>query len=339
MIRPFTILCALLAGGSGLFLYTKKHETTVLDQNITTIVQKTERVRQQTAMLRTQWALLNQPDRLSALSTRFLGQLHPMAPSQYVRLASMIETLPSPSTRPAFRDPRESLSIAVSNAPPAPANKPVITTPPAVKPVEPRAVIQPAPSTRDTAALVASAEPQHRRSSPVVTAPTEPATAAPRAVLASVSVPTRPAHTLSSMTTRTARPAASATRAVSGPTIELAQQNARTHVVSDELGQSTHRNHRYDSVVHATTRPAPAASAQEPDLAVRLASFRGDRPQATAATTWRNTHAAASAHVARQNTAIAIQSPKPHHVQSDSGSSSALAGYGDALPPPTPIAN
>jgi len=116
MIRPFTIACALLAGGSGLFLYTKKHETTVLDQQITKIVQDTEHVRQQTAMLRTEWALLNQPDRLGTLATRFLPAMHPMAPNQFVRLASLEERLPAPGSRPAAPDPREQLNATVAHA-------------------------------------------------------------------------------------------------------------------------------------------------------------------------------------------------------------------------------
>jgi hypothetical protein len=116
MIRPFTIFCALLAGGSGLFLYTKKHETTVLDQQITKIVQDSERVRQQSAMLRTEWALLNQPDRLSALSTRLLPDLHPMAPAQFVRLASLDGTLPAPGSKALAPDPRAPLSDDISRA-------------------------------------------------------------------------------------------------------------------------------------------------------------------------------------------------------------------------------
>ncbi|GAJ30233.1 cell division protein FtsL [Acidomonas methanolica] len=126
MIRPFTVLCALLAGGSGLFLYTKKHETTVLDQNITQIVQSTERVRQQTAMLRTQWALLNQPDRLASLATRFLPHLRPMAPQQYVRLASAMDMLPAPGSHLVTVDPRAAMDgqIAPAAATPAPRQSP-----------------------------------------------------------------------------------------------------------------------------------------------------------------------------------------------------------------------
>lgn len=104
MIRPFTALCVLLAGASGLYLYTEKHRTTVLDQQISRIVQDTQHIRERTAMLRAEWALLNQPDRLQALSTRFLPDLHPMAPAQFVQMASLVRRLPdvaAPATVPA----------------------------------------------------------------------------------------------------------------------------------------------------------------------------------------------------------------------------------------------
>lgn len=94
MIRPFTALCVLLAGASGLYLYTEKHRTTVLDQQISRIVQDTQHIRERTAMLRAEWALLNQPDRLQTLATRFLPDLHPMAPEQFVQMASLVRRLP-----------------------------------------------------------------------------------------------------------------------------------------------------------------------------------------------------------------------------------------------------
>ncbi|MBS1101808.1 hypothetical protein JK202_02060 [Gluconobacter sp. Dm-62] len=116
MIRPFTVACAVLAAGSGLFLYTKKHETTVLDQKITKIVQETQRVRGQTAMLRTEWALLNQPDRLNTLAARFVPALHPMEPDQFIRMASLEAHLPAPGSKAQPADPREGLHEVVNRA-------------------------------------------------------------------------------------------------------------------------------------------------------------------------------------------------------------------------------
>lgn len=96
MFRPFTVICAVLAGGSGLFLYTKKHQTTELDQQISKIVADTQHIRQQTAVLQTEWALLNQPDRLSHLAARFETYLKPMDPKQFVRMADLRHHLPAP---------------------------------------------------------------------------------------------------------------------------------------------------------------------------------------------------------------------------------------------------
>ncbi|WP_419728487.1 cell division protein FtsL [Lichenicola sp.] len=96
MIRPFTCVCALLAGASGLYLYSEKHRTTLLDQQISKVVADTQATRERTAMLRAEWELLNQPDRLGALAGRFLPQLTAMAPTQFVQLASLDQRLPPP---------------------------------------------------------------------------------------------------------------------------------------------------------------------------------------------------------------------------------------------------
>ena len=46
-------------------------------------------------MLRAEWALLNQPDRLQTLAAKFLPQLQPMAPTQFVQVAELDKHLPS----------------------------------------------------------------------------------------------------------------------------------------------------------------------------------------------------------------------------------------------------
>ncbi|UPO79146.1 hypothetical protein DTQ13_01015 [Parasaccharibacter sp. TMW 2.1888] len=95
MIRFVTLLCAVMAAGSGLFLYTKKHETLVLNQDIRKTIEDTRRIQQQTAILRTQWALLNQPDRLSALAQRVLPEMSQVDPTQFVQLADLRKRLPA----------------------------------------------------------------------------------------------------------------------------------------------------------------------------------------------------------------------------------------------------
>lgn len=94
MIRPFTLFCALFAGVSGMVLYAQKHKTTLLDKEITKIVYDTNKIKSQTAMLRTEWTLLNQPDRLKDLATKFIPGLRPLNPTQFVQMASATSALP-----------------------------------------------------------------------------------------------------------------------------------------------------------------------------------------------------------------------------------------------------
>ncbi|QDH24119.1 hypothetical protein D5366_01290 [Neokomagataea tanensis] len=133
MIRPFTFACAFLAAASGLFLYTKKHNTTVLDQSITQIVRDTQKIQSQTAMLRTEWALLNQPDRLNALSARFLPDLHPMTPEQFVRLSAVEAKLPAPGGQAPAHQAEETLAANIP-VPSAPAPAPHVAARPTAVP-------------------------------------------------------------------------------------------------------------------------------------------------------------------------------------------------------------
>lgn len=106
MIRFVTLFCAAMAAGSGLFLYTKKHETLVLNQDIRKTIEDTRRVQQQTAILRTQWALLNQPDRLSALAQRVLPDMSQVEPTQFVQLTDLQKRLPAIDRRIIPMSPR-----------------------------------------------------------------------------------------------------------------------------------------------------------------------------------------------------------------------------------------
>lgn len=149
--RPFTCCCAVLAITSGFFLYTKKHQTTLLDQQISKIVSDTERVRAQTAMLRTEWALENQPERLSRLAEHHLADLHTMDPAQFVRMTDLAARLPAPATKAPVEDPRAGMTAATlasaqpatpaptASAPPAsaPAARPAVVAVADVKPARP----------------------------------------------------------------------------------------------------------------------------------------------------------------------------------------------------------
>ncbi len=95
MIRPFTCLCMLLAAGAGLYLYQEKHRAQVLDREIMRVVKATDVARDRTRMLRAEWALLNEPDRLASLAERHLA-LKPLTPGQFVPIADLANRLPPP---------------------------------------------------------------------------------------------------------------------------------------------------------------------------------------------------------------------------------------------------
>ena len=88
MIRPVTCLCLLAAGASGLYLYSEKHRTALLDREIGQVIRATEAAHARTGMLRAEWALLNEPGRLQDMAGRYLT-LQPLKPSQFVQVADL----------------------------------------------------------------------------------------------------------------------------------------------------------------------------------------------------------------------------------------------------------
>lgn len=128
MIRPFTCLSVLLAAGSGLYLYSEKHRTTLLDDRIRVVVEDTHRIEDRTSMLRAEWALLNQPDRLQTLATKFLPALAPIAPTQFVQLAELDRHLPPVGPPPAPPAAPQILPALPAAAPPAVALASLVTT-------------------------------------------------------------------------------------------------------------------------------------------------------------------------------------------------------------------
>ncbi len=95
MIRPLTALLLLGAAGTGLNLYSVKQGTTLLERELRDIRRQTEAARDRTQVLRAEWALLNEPDRLRQVVQRHLP-LDAMAPGQFVREADLARRLPAP---------------------------------------------------------------------------------------------------------------------------------------------------------------------------------------------------------------------------------------------------
>jgi hypothetical protein len=153
MIRPFTVLCFLLACGSGLYLYQSKHRVQMLDREIERTVHATEALRDQSRLLGAEWMLLNDPERLRTLADQFLA-LKTVTPTQFTTLADLDHRLPP------VRSP---------DAPLEPVPEPAVMTP----------MIPPPVASRDTPAPAAAPAPAIAATAPAVTAPAPKAPAAP----------------------------------------------------------------------------------------------------------------------------------------------------------------
>lgn len=94
MIRPLTLVSLIVAAGAGLYLYQVKHSVSMLDRELREVNRQTEVVRERTQILRAEWALLNEPDRLRQVAQRHLA-LEPMAPTQFIREAELERRLPN----------------------------------------------------------------------------------------------------------------------------------------------------------------------------------------------------------------------------------------------------
>jgi hypothetical protein len=183
MIRPLTLVSLIVAAGAGLHLYQVKHSVSVLDRELREVNRQTELVRERTQILRAEWALLNEPDRLRQVAQRHLA-LEPMAPAQFIREAELERRLPNArpfAGPPSLFGPPELPSsvpealmvpspVAAAPAPPAPTRPELpprqaqpespprvsaaVTPPPAPRPAQP-----PAPPRVTPALHVAPAAP------------------------------------------------------------------------------------------------------------------------------------------------------------------------------------
>lgn len=95
MIRPFTLVGVLAVAGAGLYNYQVKHAVSLLDRQLRDVHRQIEAARERTQVLRAEWALLNEPERLRAVAQRHLS-LEPMMPAQFVRQSELARRLPAP---------------------------------------------------------------------------------------------------------------------------------------------------------------------------------------------------------------------------------------------------
>ncbi len=107
--RPQITMFGLLATvASGLYVYSEKHAAAALDRDIAHAYQATEAAHRESSLLRAEWALMNNPDRLHPLADRYLA-LEPLRAAQFVKVADLHSRLPKilygPPVPPSDDDP------------------------------------------------------------------------------------------------------------------------------------------------------------------------------------------------------------------------------------------
>ncbi|WP_419757493.1 cell division protein FtsL [Acidisoma sp.] len=187
MIRPFTCVCLILAAGSGLYLYQVKQRAFALDASLRSTFHDIDAARDRTRMLRADWALVNDPERLQALASQYL-KLQPMQPSQLLTMDQLAAALPPPV--PA------STTTAPAASKPAPLAVPALSIPDPTHGVPMAAAIPPVlphahPATPEVA-LLQPVAPQPAAPQPAAPRPAAPAAVAPPVSAASLPAPMAP---------------------------------------------------------------------------------------------------------------------------------------------------
>jgi hypothetical protein len=201
MIRPVTFVCMLLAAGSGLYLYQEKHRAQLLDREIAATVHAADAARERSGVLRAEWTLQNDPERLAGLADRFLG-LKTVSPGQFTAMAELDRRLP------AIRPPEPPPATAATDEPPVPSvaepegTRIDIGPPAPPKPETPKVVAgrsapagpTPAPAVAQPATRLAAATPKAapERRAAVPPSPSRVAVAETRSVIAAVPAAARP---------------------------------------------------------------------------------------------------------------------------------------------------
>lgn len=207
MIRPFTCLTLLLAGGSGLFLYSEKHQAQLLDRDTAKLVRSAQENRSRASMLHAEYDLLGDPERLRELSGQVLT-LQSTAPTQFTTFPELDRRLPPPGPLPApperpvvapapvaataFEKPAEKLverpwEKPVDKVTERPTERPIAALPPTPRPVAKPA---PAPVVASNAAPSVAISPSAALMPPtILSRPAPPPTPAPVRVVAPAPAP------------------------------------------------------------------------------------------------------------------------------------------------------
>ena len=190
MIRPFTCLCLAAAAGSGLYLYTAKHDAQMLERDIGRITHQAQENRARAAMLRAEYDRLGDPDRLRELAGQVLT-LQPTDPRQFSSMVELEQRLPAvgrredanlPTPSPIAAPAPVSAPVPAVGPTPVPASRPA---PPAPRPLTPIVTAALAPAAQVATPSPSIPVPAPARVTPALPRPAPtPSLAAPPAAVA-----------------------------------------------------------------------------------------------------------------------------------------------------------
>ncbi len=176
--RPqLTMFGVIATVASGLYVYSEKHAAASLDRDIAHAFQATAAAHAQSSLLRAEWALLNNPDRLHPLIERYLS-LQPINAPQFAKVADLRTRLPKVLYGPpapvtdddAVAPPIVTKHLLAMAEVPAPPAEPAAA--PAETPAEDAAQPTPTPIVAASAEPPAEAAEQPVRT-PIVAAPAQ----------------------------------------------------------------------------------------------------------------------------------------------------------------------
>ncbi len=181
MFRPLTVIAITAFCVVGWNVYRAEDSARHLDREARDIARKIDQARERTQVLRAEWALLNEPERLRQVAQKYLP-LETMQPTQFVRLGELDRRMP---TAVAFAGPVSLFAPAPGQQPTALADAQPQAPTPANTAVAMAAPVNPAP--RAVAPILAAAAPAVRTAPRIEPARTEPS----RPELARVETPHR----------------------------------------------------------------------------------------------------------------------------------------------------
>jgi hypothetical protein len=194
MIRPVTLLAFIAFIGSGLYLYQIKHQAQLVDRQIRRVQDATQVAAERVRLLRSEYELLNNPDRLAELAATYVPALKPTQPGQWSSMAEIERRLPAVGAATAAPEPLERAAPAIPQEEPPVAlrerehererEREPGPAPVAAVPVQPEATLAPQP-----AAMVISQPPAPRQPAPPHAAPVVAAKPLPHASLAPAALP------------------------------------------------------------------------------------------------------------------------------------------------------